>query len=89
MLYLFIGGCADGKRIALPHLVSVYYVPCNANRHGSQVCVTDRATYRSMEFAGSDGEQFTVFALDGMSGSDVLRSLISNYASALHEEAAA
>jgi len=62
-------------------------VPCNANRHGSQICTTDYGIYRSMQFAGSNGERFTIFALDGMTGSDVLRALIRDYSPAIQEEA--
>lgn len=69
MNYLFIGGHADGKWIGLPDGTSVYHAPYR--------CGYD--TYYAVRLAGCDGEVFTVYAQKDLSGSDVMRHLITNY----------
>jgi hypothetical protein len=69
MTYLFIGGRADGKRIAVPDGISVYRVPHNSGYD----------TYHRMQLAGADGTQFVVYVYEYLNGTDVIRLLIYRY----------
>lgn len=75
MEYLFIGGFKDGSRIAVsPALNLVRFDDVAQPTPWSRSVL-----YRKTAFAGST-QRFEVFALDGMSGDDIMRALIRGYA---------
>jgi len=67
-MYLFIGGDADGQRISIPDKVSTYRVP---HRSGYD-------EYWLTQLAGNS-QRFSVYALKGMTGDEVMQRLINSY----------
>jgi len=74
MTYLFIGGHADGKWIAVPDNNSEIRIPYQTGGGGY-----DNDTYHPRRLAGGDGGLFTLYVLEGISGTDAMSWLIHGY----------
>lgn len=74
MTYLFIGGLAGGQRIAIPDATSAYRVPYDMASYQSGIDL-----YLAQRLAGSNGDRFTVYVHEKLTGSDLIRRLLDGY----------
>lgn len=73
---VFIGGSMDGKRISLHELPSILRYPVIVELDGDMIYEDER--YVRSSLSGSS-ERFVVYTAEGLSGDDVMRSLLAGY----------
>lgn len=80
MNYLFIGGPADGSRIALTgHLPQVFRIPTSTVNHGKGSLLLDHTDYRLFRLAADEKHQHIVYVHESLTPDDAIYRLITGY----------
>lgn len=81
---LFVGGQMDGRRVAMPLLLRLCVFPPGEDAQPENAPPTNRREdegrrYKLTCVADDKGLQHIIYALDGMTGHEMLRRLVAGY----------